>query len=148
MITVFYVDIIQLTHVLFLIFLSLYFKHTHGLSLYSTATQNTWRRGFALGNAPDTRILRWRYQHVGIFWRYLTLKFVLVPTPNPDASQWNIGCVGSSDVGHVYFMYISCIFHVVCASFSTLATRKISRRKGSFHWNMGLKQLRVSWAKP
>ena len=91
-------------------------------SLYSTATQNTWRRGLALGNAPDARILRWRYQHVGIFWRYLTLKFalaptqnlkfVLAPTPTRDASQWNIGGVESSGVGHVYFMYISCIFHV------------------------------------
>ena len=29
-----------------------------------------------------------------------------------DAGQWNIGAVGSSGVGHVYFMYISCIFHV------------------------------------
>ena len=71
----------------------------------------------------------------GIFWRYLTLKFALAPTqnlkfalaptPTPDASQWNIGGVQSSGVGHVYFMYISCIFHVVCASFSALATRKL-----------------------
>ena len=110
-------------------------------------TQNTWRRGLALGNAPDARILRWRYQHVGIFWCYLTLKFTLAPTQNlkfalaptqnPDASQWNISGVGSSGVGHVYFMYISCIFHVVCASFSALATR----RKGSFQCNMGLKPI-------
>ena len=52
--------------------------------------------------------------NVGIFWRYLTLKFVLAlmqnlkialaPTPTPDASRWNIGGVGSSGVGHVYFM--------------------------------------------
>ena len=34
-------------------------------------------------------------------------------------------------------MYISCIFHVICASFSLSA--KISRRKGRFQWNMGLK---------
>ena len=37
-----------------------------GLSLYSTRMQNTWRRGLALGNAPNARILRWGYQHVGI----------------------------------------------------------------------------------
>ena len=49
------------------------------------------------------------------------LKFALPPTPTPDASPWNIGGVGSSGVGHVYFMYISCTFHVVCASFSALA---------------------------
>ena len=59
------------------------------------------------------------------------LKFVLPPTPTPDASQWNIGGVGSSgvDVGHVYFMYVSCIFHVVCASFSALAMRELADAK-------------------
>ena len=85
------------------------------LSLYSTATQNTWRRGLALGKALDTRILRWRYQYVGIFWRYLTLKFALPPTPTPDASQWNIGGVGPSGVGagvgHVHFIFM-CRFHL------------------------------------
>ena len=89
------------------------------LSLYSTATQNTWRRELVLGNAPDARILRWRYQHVGIFWRDLTLKFASPPTPNlkfalpptatPEASQWNIGGVGPSGVGagvgHVHFIF-------------------------------------------
>ena len=89
----------------------------------------------ALGNAPDARILRWRYQHVGIFWRCLTLKFALAPTPTPDASQWNIGGVGSSGVGHVYFMYISCC---LCIIFRVGYT-KISRRKGSFQWNMGFR---------
>ena len=92
-------------------------------------TQNYWRRGLAIGNAKI-------YQHVGIFWHYLLLKFALPPTPNlkfalppvptPDASQWNIRDVGSSGVGHVYFMYISCIFHVVCASFSVLAIRELA----------------------
>ena len=90
--------------------------------------QNTWHRGLALGNAPDARILRWRYQHVGIFWPYLTLKFALAhdaklkicvsPHANPRRQSveyrwrwvfWRL-------------MYISCIFHVVCASFSALAT--------------------------
>ena len=74
-----------------------------------------WRRGLALGNAPDARILRWRYQHVGIFWRYLTLKFAFSLTPNPDASQWNIGCVGSQRKILPLAMYISCFlcrFHL------------------------------------
>ena len=88
---------------------------------------------------PTPEFLRWRYQHVGIFWCYLMLKFAspptqnlnfaLSPTPTPHASQWNIGGVGSSGVGHVYFMYISCIFHLVCASFSALATRKLANAK-------------------
>ena len=89
------------------------------LSLYSTATQNTWHRGLALSNAPDARILRWRYQHVGIFLHYLTLKFASPPTPNlkfalsptatPDATQCNIGGIGPSGVGagiaHVHFIF-------------------------------------------
>ena len=119
---------------------------TYILSLYTTATQNTWHRGLALGTAPDARILRWRYQHIGIFWRYLTLKFASPPTPTPDASQWNIGGVGSSGIGHVYFMYISCIFHVyfmyipscLCIIFC-VGYAKISRCKGRFQWNMGFR---------
>ena len=101
------------------------------LSLYSTATQNTWCQGLALGKAPDARILRWRYQHVGIFWRYLTLKFALAPTPTPDASQWNIGGVGPSGVGAgvgiVNFMFFVLISFAFC-----------SQRKPSFQWNMGV----------
>ena len=60
------------------------------------------------------------------------LKFALPRTPTPDASQWNIGGVGSYGVGYVYFMYISCIFHVVCASFSALATLELANAKADF----------------
>ena len=82
-----------------------------------------------LGNAPNARFLHWGYQHVGILESTQTLKFALPPTPTPDASQWNIGGVGSSGVGHVYFMYISCIFYLVCASLSTLAKGKLADAK-------------------
>ena len=34
------------------------------------------------------------------------IKFVLLPMQNPNASQWNIGCVGSPT--NVLAMYISC----------------------------------------
>ena len=91
------------------------FLEGNHLSLYSTATQNTCRRGLALGNAPDARILNRRYQHVGIFWRYLMLKFAFSLTPTPDASQWNIGCVGSQCKILALAMYISCFlcrFHL------------------------------------
>ena len=57
------------------------------------------------------------------------------PTPTPDASQWNIGGVGSSGIGHIYFMYIS---SCLCIIFR-VGYAKISRRKGRFQWNMGLK---------
>ena len=56
------------------------------------------------------------------------------PTQTPDASQWNIGGVGSSGVGYVYFMYISCSLCIIfCFGYA-----RISRRKPSFQWNMGL----------
>ena len=72
-------------------------RENNGLfSLYSTATQNTWRRGLALGNAPKARILR-------------------SPMPTPNSSQWNIGCVGSQRKILTLAMYISCFlcrFHL------------------------------------
>ena len=43
------------------------------------------------------------------------LKFALAPTPNPDASQWNIGGVGSQRKMLASGMYISCFlcrFHL------------------------------------
>ena len=91
------------------------------LSLYSTATQNTWRRGLALGNAPDAKGLRWKYQHVGIFWRYLMLKFAAPPPPDakpkicviPDANprrqsvEYRLRWVPTQNAGdgHVHFMF-------------------------------------------
>ena len=61
-------------------------------------------------------------QNIPTCWYILALPV----TPTPDASQWNMGGVGSSGVDNVYFMYISCKFHVVCASFSVLATRELA----------------------
>ena len=112
----------------------------HLLSLYSTATQNTWRRGLALGNAPDARILRWRYQHVGILEPTQNVKFASPPTqnvkfalpltPTPDASPWNIGGVGSPTqdfhVGHVHFML-----------FMSISIASGTQRKLVFQWNVG-----------
>ena len=111
------------------------------LSLYSTATQHTWRRGLVLGNAPDARKLRWRYQHVGILEPTQNVKFAspptqnvkfaLPPTPTPDASQWNIGGFGSPTqdfcVGHIHFML-----------FMSISFASGTQRKLVFQWNMGL----------
>ena len=97
------------------------------------------------------------YQHVGIFcvegrtffafYPTRNLKVAFYPTPTPDASQWNIGGVGSSGVGHVYFMYISCIFHVVCAIFSALATRKLADAYpvSSGIWALEYIDVQISW---
>ena len=96
------------------------------LSLYSTRTQNTWRRGLALGNAPDARFLRYPTQNIPTCWYILALP----PTPTPDASQWNIGGVGLSGVGagvgHVHFML-----------FMSISFASGTQRKLVFQWNMG-----------
>ena len=56
------------------------------------------------------------------------LKFALPPTRKPNASQWNIGCVGSqtqiSRVGHVHFIFFGVDF--ICIGYPT-QTR--------FQWN-------------
>ena len=55
--------------------------------------------------------------------RYLkTLKFAFPPMRNPNASQWNIGCVGSPR------------FDVVYSFSSVLGTQ----RERCSQWNMGL----------
>ena len=109
-------------------------RHNFALRILKTIAYIPLRRkipGVGGWRWVDASILHWRYQHVGIFWRYLTLKFALAPTPTPDASQWNIGGVGPSgfgaDVGHVHFMFFVLISFAFC-----------SQRKPSFQWNMGL----------
>ena len=68
-------------------------------------------------------------------WYILALtnaKICVSPDANPRRQSveymWHWVC----GVGHVYFMYISCIFHVVCASFSALAMRKSADAKAVF----------------
>ena len=62
------------------------------------------------------------------------LKSALPPTRNPNASQWNIGCVGSPGIGagagHVRFML-----------FVSISFALGSQHECSFQWNMGLTQL-------
>ena len=76
---------------------------------------------FALPNAKYTNML--------VYFALADAFFCVTRRQTPDASQWNIGGVGFSGVGHVHFMYISCTFHVVCATFSALATRKSADAK-------------------
>ena len=87
--------------------------------------------GVGVGLCPDARILRWRYQYAGILEPTQSFKFALPPTPNPDASQWNIGCVGSLALG-------LCVGHVHFIFFVLISFALGSRRKHSFQWNMGL----------
>ena len=64
-------------------------------------------------------------------------KICLPPTHNPNASQWNMGCVGSPTqnfcVGHVDFMLF------VLISFAL-----VTQREPSLQWNMGFKD-RLLW---
>ena len=97
--------------------------------------------GVGVGQCPQHQILHWRYQHAGIFWRYLTLKFAspphakpkicVTPTPTPDASQWNIGGVGPSGVE-------AGVVHVHFRLFVSISFAFGGQRKRSFQWNMGL----------
>ena len=63
------------------------------------------------------------------------LKFVLAPTPNPDASQWNIAGVGSQ----CKILALACIFHVFCVDFICVCTQ----REPNFRWNMGFSVSKV-----
>ena len=60
------------------------------------------------------------------------LKFAFPPTQNPNASQWNIGCVGSLALG-------LCVGHVHFIFFVLISFALGSRHKRSFQWNMGFK---------
>ena len=52
-----------------------------GIVTAISCCSNTWCRGLVLGNAPNARILRWGYQHVGILEPTQTLEFALgIPT--------------------------------------------------------------------
>ena len=58
-------------------------------------------------------------------WYLKMLKFPFPPTQNPNASQWNIGCVGSLALG-------LCIGHVHFIFFVLISFALGSRRKHSF----------------
>ena len=50
----------------------------------------------------------------------------------PDASQWNIGCVGSLALG-------LCVGHVHFIFFVLISFASDTRHKPVFQWNMGLR---------
>ena len=102
------------------------------LSLYSTATQNYWRRGLASGVMP-------KYTNMLVYFGVTPdakPKVCITPHANPRRQSveyrwrwvfWHWPCIF-----HVYFMYISCC---LCIIFR-VGYAKISRRKGRFQWNM------------
>ena len=66
------------------------------------------------------------------FYPMRNLKFAFYPTQNPNASQWNIGCVGSLALG-------LCVGHVHFIFFVLISFALGSRRTHSFQWNMGFR---------
>ena len=60
------------------------------------------------------------------------IKFAFPPKQNPNASQWNLGCIGSLALG-------LCVGHVHFIFFVLISIALGSRRKRSFQWNMGFK---------
>ena len=77
---------------------------------------------FASPNAKDTNML--------VSFSLGNTNFRVTQRKTPDASQWDIGCVGYHTpipcIGHVYFMF----FVLISFAFGT-------QRKSSFQWNMG-----------
>ena len=63
------------------------------------------------------------------------IKFAFLPTQNPNASQWNIGCVGSLALG-------LCVGHVRFIFFVLISFASGTQRKLVFQWNMGLRLTR------
>ena len=59
---------------------------------------------------------------------------MLPPTPNPNASRWNIGGVGSPTQN-------SCVGHVDFMLFVSMSFALGSQREPSIQWNMGLKMI-------
>ena len=82
------------------------------LSLYSTATQ---KFSLAIPTCWYPKTLKFALPPTQI------LKFALPPTRNPNASQWNIGCVGSQTqipgVGHVHFIFFVSISFALGSQF-------------------------------
>ena len=116
--------------------------YTQHLSLYSTATQNTWHRGLAFGNAPDARILRWTYQHVGILEPTRTFKFGscsfhvvyvnLICVGHPTQTRYSVeyglkttAAMINCSNGPIYFIFY--IFHF---------DNHNSRKLGVFGWRL------------
>ena len=69
------------------------------------------------------------------------LKFAFHPTQNPNASQWNIGCVGDqtqiSRVGHVHFIFFVLISFALGSQFPVeygLKTYRIKFRPHPDFW--------------
>ena len=87
------------------------------ISLYSTRTQNTWRRDLALGTAPDARIFRWGYQHVGILEPTQTLAsgvICVTPDANPRCQSVEYRWRWVPGVGSLRW---ACTFHIFCVDF-------------------------------
>ena len=96
--------------------------------------QCTRRQNFVLPNAKYTNMLV--YFALGdAHFPTRNLKVAFYPTRNPNASQWNIGCVGSLALG-------LCVGYVHFTFFVLISSTLGSRRKCSFQWNMGFK----SWS--
>ena len=105
--------------------------HINPLSLYSTATQNHLHWVLTQFCVGYTNIPTCWY----LFFSMPNLKIASPPTATPNASQWNIGCVGSPTqnfcIGHVHFMLF------VLISFAL-----VTQREPSLQWNMDFRPRR------
>ena len=103
--------------------------------------QCTRRQNFVLPNTKYTNMLVFLAlgdAHFSRFYPKRNLKVAFFPTRNPNASQWNIGCVGCQRKISASGMYISCFmcrFHLrlvanantVSGGIWALASRKFKK---------------------
>ena len=117
----------------------IFHQNVKSFALGTFASPNAKDSTFALPNARNTNMLvsfalgdanflRWPCT----FHFFVYISFASGSQREPHLHR-NIGGVGSSGVGHVHFMYISCC---LCIIFR-VGYAKISQRRGKFQWNMG-----------
>ena len=99
-------------------------------------TQNTWLWGWrwAMHRTPEFYVTQRKMTHIFRVSPDAKPKVPFYPTRNPNASQWNIGCIGSLALG-------LCVGHVHFIFFVLISFALGSRRKHSFQWNMGLRPI-------
>ena len=103
------------------IFIHLYTLHQCRIKPIFHCNAKYLASGVGVGQCP-------RHQNFALEMPTQNVKFALPLTPTRDASQWNIGGVGSPNAR---FSLWPCTFHVVYASGT--------QSKLVFQWNMGLR---------
>ena len=100
--------------------------------------ENYLASGVGVGQCPQHQYFAFGIPTCCILEPTQTLKFALPPTPNPNASQWNIGVVGTQCKMFTLAMYISCFlcrFHLRLVANANTVLSEI--------WALGLYKINI-----